>query len=204
MSKVHAAAGIVALAVAVAVALAGCASPASRFYVLAATAVPEEGGSVPDGVVAMDSVAIPAAVDRPQFVVHLASNRVFIDEFNRWAAPLSAGIARTLAENLAVLLGPSRVVSGPLAVSFDPAYRVSVDIQRFESIRGQGVVLDAVWVVRRTAAGGGATSGRSTLRETAGATGEGGDYEALAAAHSRALAALSRDIAAAIRAAGGR
>lgn len=201
MSKVHAAAGIAALAVAVA--LAGCASPASRFYVLAATAVPEAGSSVPSEVVAIDSVAIPAAVDRPQFVVHLASNRVLIDEFHRWAAPLSASIARTLAEDLAVLLGTSRVVSGPLAASFDPAYRVSVDIQRFESIRGQGVVLDAVWVVRRTAAGGAATSGRSTLREAATA-GEGGDYEALAAAHSRALAGLSRDIAAAIRAAAGR
>ena len=200
MSTAASAAGIVTLTAALA--LAGCASPPARFHVLAATAVPEAGTVLTKDAVTVEAVAVPAAVDRPQFVVQLTSNRVVVDEFNRWAAPLPASIARTLAENLSVLLGTPRVVSGPLAASFDPAYRVSVDIQRFDSIRGQGVVVDAVWVVRRSAAGGTVTSGRSTLREAA--AGEGGDYEALAAAHSRALAALSRDIAAAIRAEAGR
>ncbi|MCM8611943.1 PqiC family protein [Accumulibacter sp.] len=194
------AAAIVALALALLA--GGCASPPSRFHVLAATAVPDAGSTVTSDAVMVDRVAIPAAVDRPQFVVHRGSNRVLIDEFNRWAEPLPEGITRTLAENLAVLLGTPRVVSGPLAASFDPAYRVSVDIQRFESIRGQEVFLDAVWVVRGSSAGAAATSGRSAVREAV--AGEGADYEALAAAHSRALAGLSRDIAAAIRAAGGR
>lgn len=194
---------IVGLVLALSLALTGCASPPARFYALAATAVPDTASPPLSVAVAVDSVAVPAAVDRPQFVVHKGANRVFVDEFNRWAAPLSSSIARTLAEDLTVLLGTPRVVSGPLAESFDPAFRVSVDIQRFDSVRGQGSVLDAVWVVRSAAAGGTATSGRSTLREAVPA-GEGGDYDALAAAHSRAIAALARDIAAAIRARDGR
>lgn len=145
------AAGIVGLVLALS--LAGCASSPARFYALAATAVPDTASPPLSVAVAVDSVAVPAAVDRPQFVVHKGANRVFVDEFNRWAAPLSSSIARTLAEDLANLLGTPRVVSGPLAESFDPAYRVSVDIQRFDSVRGQGSVLDAVWVVRSTAAG---------------------------------------------------
>jgi len=197
------AAGVAGLVLALSLALAGCASPPARFYALAVTAVPDPASASLSDVVAVDSVAVPAAVDRPQFVVHKGANRVSVDEFNRWAAPLSSSIARTLADATAILLGTPRVVSGPLAESFDPAYRVSVDIRRFDSVRGQGSILDAVWVVRSTAADGTATSGRSTLSEAAPA-GEDGDYDALAAAHSRAIAALARDIAAAIRALGGR
>ena len=37
--------------------------------------------------------------------------------------------------------------SAPLA-NFDPAYRVTIDVQRFDSIPGQAVLVDAVWAVR--------------------------------------------------------
>jgi uncharacterized lipoprotein YmbA len=121
-------------AFALAAALSGCASAPAQFYTLAATARPEAGASPAAYVVAVDGVALPATVDRPQFVVQKGPNRVAVDEFNRWAAPLASSVARTLAENLVVLLGTPRVVSGPLAPSFDPAYRVTVDIQRFESV----------------------------------------------------------------------
>ena len=59
-------------------------------------------------------------------------------------------IARAVAGDLAVLLGTPRVATAPLA-NFDPTYRVTIDVQRFESTPGQAVLVDAVWVVRRTA-----------------------------------------------------
>lgn len=91
------------------------------------------------------------------------------------------------------------MVVGPLAANVDPAYRVTVDVQRFESVPGETVTLEAVWLLRRP--GAAATSGgRSALREAV----QGEGYEALAAAHSRALAGMSRDIAAAIRVEAGR
>ncbi len=176
---------------ALATALSACASPPSRFYTLAATAVPVSTTPASYGV-AIGSVAIPAAVDRPQFVIQKGPNQVAIDEFNRWAAPLAASIGRTVAENLVALLATPRVVSGALAPSFDPAYRVTIDIQRFDSLPGEAATLDALWLVRGHAA---PVSGRTTLREPV----QGEGYAALAAAHSRALAGLSRDIAAAIR-----
>jgi uncharacterized protein len=180
----------------VAAAAAGCsASTPARFYTLhsAATAESTPGAHY---AVMVGPVSVPASVDRPQFVVQVAPNRVDIDEFNRWAAPLPDGIARTVAGDLAVLLGTPDVATAPLA-NFDPAYRVTIDVQRFESVQGEAALVDAVWVVRKTASGV-TRSGRTTARETVG--GEG--FEALAAAHSRALAKLSSDIAAAIRAAG--
>jgi uncharacterized lipoprotein YmbA len=73
---------------------------------------------------------------------------------------------------------------------------VTIDVQRFDSVQGEAALVDAVWAVRATA-GGKTRSGRTLAREAL----QGDGFEALAAAHSRALAKLSRDIAAAIRAA---
>jgi uncharacterized lipoprotein YmbA len=67
---------------------------------------------------------------------------------------------------------------------------VSVEVQTFESAPGQMATLDAVWVVTR-AVDGGSRTGRPTVRGPAPQPG----YDALAAAHSRAVARLSRDIA---------
>jgi uncharacterized lipoprotein YmbA len=58
----------------------------------------------------------------------LGTNRVELDEFNRWAAPLDESIARVVAGDLAALLGTSHVSAGPLA-NFDPAYRVTIAVQ---------------------------------------------------------------------------
>ena len=165
----------------------------SKFYTLDSTASPE-GAPSATYAVAVGPVTIPAAVARPQFVVQVAPNRVAIDEFNRWAAPLEESIARVVAGDLAALLGTPRVARSPLA-NFDPDYRVSLDIQRFESLPGQSALIEAVWTVRASV-GGKTRSGRTIARESVQETG----FETLAAAHSRALAQLSRDIAAAIRA----
>jgi uncharacterized lipoprotein YmbA len=74
-------------------------------------------------------VSVPASVDRSEFVVQVAPNRVEIDEFNRWASPLGESIARTVAGDLAALLGTPDVATAPFA-NFDPAYRVTIDVQR--------------------------------------------------------------------------
>jgi uncharacterized lipoprotein YmbA len=172
---------------------AGCASSPSRFYTLNSTATGDGAPAMPDAV-AVGPVSVPALVDRPQFMVQVATNRVEINEFNRWAEPLNDNIARVVAGDLAALLGTPQVATAPLA-NFNPAWRVAINIQRFESVRGKSVLIEAVWVVRR-AAGGAAHPGRTVASEPVAGTG----FDALAAAHSRALAKVSADIAAAIRA----
>lgn len=173
-------------------ALAGCASAPSRFYTLNCTAVPT-GSAAADYAVLVGSVSIPAAVDRPQFTIQDGVNQISISEFNRWAAPLNESIGRVVAGDLAALLGTSRVAATPLA-NFDATFRVSIEVQRFESTPGRSAVIEAVWVVHKI--GGDVTrSGRTVASETV----QGESFDALAAAHSRALAKLSGDIAAAIR-----
>ena len=87
--------------------------------------------------------------------------------------------------------------TGPFA-NFNPNYRVTIDVQRFESVAGQDAMLDAVWTVHKKA-GGQTRSGRTIVTEPV----QGDGFDALAAAHSRALAKLSGEIATAIRAEAG-
>jgi uncharacterized lipoprotein YmbA len=181
-------------ALSIALVAAGCASAPARFYTLASTATTSDAPAARYAVI-VGPVTIPSSVDRPEFVVQVAPNQVEIDEFNRWAAPLGNGIARAVAGDLAVLLGTRDVAVAPLA-NFNPAYRVTIDVQQFESIPGQTVRIDAVWAVHATASGK-TRSGHTLASEAV----QGPSYDALAAAHSRALATLSTDIAAAIQAA---
>lgn len=172
----------------------GCGtSTPPRYYTLASTAT--STGAAADFGVLVGPVSVPASVDRPELVLQVAPNRVEVEEFDRWAAPLAEGIARTVAGDLAVLLGTPDVATAPFA-NFAPAWRVTINVQRFDSVAGEAAVLEAVWAVRRTT-GGETRSGRTVAREVVGGAG----LEALAAAHSRALAKLSGDIAAGIRAA---
>jgi uncharacterized protein len=171
----------------------GCGSaPSSRFYTL--SAAPTTTASPSSLSVAVGPVSIPAVVDRPQIVVSTGPNQVRLEEFNRWASPLQNGIARVVAENLVAMLGTPRVTLSSQVLSAEADYRAAIEVQSFESAPGEAAVLDAVWTVRR-AKDGTAQMGRTTVRELV----QDKSYDALAAAHSRALARLSRDIADAVR-----
>jgi uncharacterized protein len=172
----------------------GCASAPSHYYTLNATSTSSSVSAV-RGNVSVGPVTVPASVDQPQFVTQASPNRVDVDEFNRWASPLSDNIARVVAQNLVILLGTPNVAIDPLA-NFIPNYAVAIDVQRFESVRGQRAYLVAVWTVRSTAVGGATRSGRTEANEPV----SDDTFDALAAAHSRALAMLSGNIADAVRA----
>jgi uncharacterized lipoprotein YmbA len=187
---------------------AGCAStPASRYYTLSSTAGP--AGAAPAAAtpaaaapapaasglaVEVGPVLIPAMVDRREIVVSAGANEVRLEEFNRWAAPLQDNLSRVIAENLLAMLGTPRVTVFPQTLGADADYRVAIDVQRFESVPGTSATVDAVWIVRRTKDGKEAR-GRTAVREPV----QNNSYEALAAAHSRAVARLSQDIADVIR-----
>lgn len=177
----------------VAVLAAGCATPASRFYTLSTTPAP--AGAPVAYSVAVGPVTIPAVIDRPQIVVSTSPNQVQLDEFNRWAAPLQSNIARVVADNLASILGTARVSLFPQTMSAAADYRVAIQVQRFDTAPGDAASLEALWTITRTKDGT-AQTGRTSVRESS----PSGGYDGVAAAHSRALARLSRDIADAIQA----
>jgi uncharacterized lipoprotein YmbA len=175
--------------------LAACSSPPkTNFYTLspAASAPARADAKVPYSV-AIGPVRVPESLDRPQMVVRAGANQLTIAEFERWAGPLKSEIALAIAENLKSLLGDAGVFTYPQGEGAD--VNVSVDVQRFDSVLGEAATVELLWQVR--SAKGVPKSGRSLVREAAGGPG----YDALVAAHGRALATVSGDIVTAIRAA---
>jgi len=174
---------------------AGCAStPPSHFYTLSATAAPSTAAAS-SLVIVVGPVSVPAVVDRPEIVVSSGSNELKLDEFNRWASPLQDNLARVIAENLVAILGTRRVTLFAQIPSTAAQYRVAIEVHGFESAIGTSTTLDAVWTVRRTTDGS-AETGRTSVRESV----LNNSYDAIAAAHSLAVARLSQDIADAVRA----
>jgi uncharacterized protein len=172
---------------------AGCSSAPARFYTLspspAASSSPDAAAS--HLTVIVGPVTIPAIVDMPQIVVSKGPNQVAADQFNLWASPLRNNIALVVCANLAAQLGTPNVSS---VLRVDADYRVEIDVQVFESIPGEAAHISSMWTVRRVK-GGKTRTGHTDTREASPEK----SYEALAAAHSRALNQLSADIADAIR-----
>ena len=185
------------LCVAVALAAACASSPPSRFYTLSSTASAgaASGAATSKLSVVVGPVTVPSIVDLPQIVVSTGPNQVTIDEFNRWASPLPNNISRVVAENLVQLLGTPRVSQFQQSLSADGDFRVAIEVQTFESAPGDAATLNAAWLVRR-ARDGKSETGRTTVREPAAEK----SFDALAAAHSRALSRMTQDIADAVRA----
>lgn len=182
-------------AFAAALVLAACgSSPKANFYTLGSDSAKQPAAGNPSYLVAIGPIAIPESVDRPQFVVRTTANQVTINEYERWAGPLKGEISRALAGNLVQLLPGSNVYAYPQSASINADCRVLVDVQAFDSTPGDSAQIEVLWTVQP--AQGAARSGRSVVKEAAG----GGTYEALAAAHSRALTTVSREIAAAVQA----
>lgn len=181
------------IALAMSAGLVACASaPKENYYTLAASAPERQapGTAFSDVGVTVVATGLVEAVDRPQLVLRVSETRVQILEQQRWAEPLKSAIPRVVAANLARELGSARVTSQSRAPLGDTAYRVALDVQRFDSTPGEGAAIDVAWSIRRVE-GNAQASGRSSVTERAAGPG----YEALVAAHSRALGAVSREIA---------
>ena len=172
---------------------AGCASSPSHFYTLSATVAPVAATSKISVVVG--PVTVPAAVDQPQIVVSTGANQVTFDEFNRWASPLQDNIARVVAENLVAALGTPRVTLFPQTLNVGRRHSRRDRGSQFRIDAGQDGVarrdLDACAAPRTERPRRGAPACASPCRTAS--------YEALAAAHSRAVARLSQDIAEAVK-----
>jgi uncharacterized lipoprotein YmbA len=175
--------------------LAGCLGPrqdTSAFFLLSPVPPPAAEAPVPVAI-GVGPVAIPGYLDRPQVVVRLSDNEIALSDADRWAEPLAANIARTLVENLAALLPGSSYVTFPWYASEEPDLALALEFRRFEADASGAVTLEATWSLAR--AGARVDGGTALIAEAA----DGPGRAAAVAAHSRALAELSRQIAVAVR-----
>jgi uncharacterized protein len=177
--------------------LAGCASsPPSHYYVLNALSGDGKAQSADScASIGIGPVDLPEYVNRLQIVARSAQDEVLLGNFDLWAEPLSESVPRVLAENLSRLLCTKEIVLFPWKPSKAPEYRVEVGVVQMDGTLGGAVSLEAWWSV----SSGGENKTRAVRKTRYSEPVGGRDYTALVQAHSRALAALSRDIAAALK-----
>ena len=147
-------------------------------------------------VVAVGPVNIPGYLDRPQMVSRPSPDTLQFAEFDRWGEPLEKNLARVLADDLSTLLGGANVCVFPWPRSVPVTYQVTINILHLEKVSGGKVVLDASWNVLGDNGKKLLVMKRSTLGEPLD---EGAGFAGVAAAESRAVEALGREIAAVVK-----
>ncbi len=176
----------------------GCAPTAPlNHYTLSNLAVQgqravEASRSFPQSI-SLGPLTLAEIVDRPELVVRANAHRVVISETHRWAGPLKTEIARVLADSLAHLLDSRPVLLYPQRGAEQADVRVLVDVQRFESILGKAAMVDAIWTIHWK--NGTQETHHAHVQETVADE----SYDALVAAHNRALLTISQGIASTIR-----
>ncbi|RQV58826.1 hypothetical protein SAMN05443026_1016 [Burkholderia orbicola] len=179
-----------------ALALAACSSPPARFYTLSpadAAAPLRTAPANPAFLIEVPSVGVPEQVAKSQLVVQKNAAQVDVLEQERWASPPADEIRRALSDDLATQLGTIDVANSAYPAGV-PVYRISVNVQRFESWPGKRAAVDAVWSVRSLA-----TQAVMTCR-TSVAEPVADGYDALVAGHRRALDVIATQAAAGVRA----
>ncbi|WP_027209886.1 PqiC family protein [Burkholderia sp. WSM2232] len=174
--------------------LSACSSPPSGFYTLAGgMPLSKSRGTAPPALlIDVAAVDVPAQIARTAFVVHTGANRVNVLEQTRWASLPADEIRQALSQELAQRLDTFDVARSPRPAGV-PVYRVTVNVQRFESWPGSHALIDAVWSVRALASQTVVTC-RSVVSEPVSA-----GNNALVAGHRQALQQISANLAEAIR-----
>ncbi|AOJ00982.1 MULTISPECIES: PqiC family protein [Burkholderia] len=187
-----------ALAAAAAATLAACSSsPPARFYTLdaaAATAATAQNASAnPAFLIQVPSIGVPEQVAKNQLVVQKNAAQVDVLEEERWASPPADEIRRALSSALTRRLDTIDVADAAYPANV-PVYRVSVNIQRFESWPGKHAALAAVWSVRALPSQAVMTCRTDVIEPVQSG------YDALVAGHRQAIGELADRIAAGVRA----
>jgi len=175
--------------------LAACATTDSdHFYTLNGPAAPAPTAQAAAQPVYIEMLAVnvPAQVKRKELVVTTGAGQVDMLDHHRWIGPLADEIGHALSLQVSAELGAIDVYRTPYPAGAAP-YRISTNVQRFESVPGQYALVDATWSVRQVGSDAVLTC-RSVLREPVGQ-----GYDALVAGHRAALARLGSAMAAAVR-----
>ncbi|MGU7779035.1 PqiC family protein [Burkholderia sp. PU8-34] len=182
-------------AAAVVASLAACSSPPARFYTLDANGSGslQPGVANPPFLIQVPAVDVPEQVAKNQLVVQKGAAQVSVLEEERWASPPADEIRRALSAALTHELDTIDVVDSAYPPGV-PVYRVSVNVQRFESWPGERAVLDAVWSVRSLA-----SQSVMTCRTRVAVSVKPG-YDALVDGHRQAIGQLAAQTATAVRA----
>lgn len=175
---------------------AGCGrSSPTRFYLLTPRPAQNPVPAAAPLAVGVGPVELPDYLDRTQILTRAGDHEIRFAEYDHWAGSLKNNIAYVMAENLSQRLGLEAVYTYPWRAAVRVGVQVSVSVVRLDADPGGNAVLETRWTLL-------GDEGRRVLftRKSAFRTPvAGADYGGIVDAQSRLFAALSHEIADAIR-----
>ena len=186
-----------AIALTVGTLVTGCASllgesPPITYYTLTPTSFSDGMRAPADNrIIAVQTVRLPEYLNQKGIVTRTEDNELDVAANSQWAGTLDDNITKVIVADLSKVLGTTRIVAYPVSAALPVDRVVQVDISRFEAESGGNVQLSAQWIIF-------GDGGRSYAQIDGGsymASASDDDYRSIAAAMSRALGDLSRDIA---------
>jgi uncharacterized lipoprotein YmbA len=142
-------------------------------------------------VVLLEPVRMPVQVDQPQWVVRLPDETVAVLEQERWTTALRDEFQAALLEEL--IAGHGAIDARTIPAPATPAWRIAVDVRRFDSLPGREAKIEGSWTIQGGGGRGSTSRCEWLLREPAP-----GPLATLAAAHRRAIARLADALAQAV------
>jgi len=185
----------VAFSCALIIVISGCRSitPSVTYYLLNPVTSGQTSPADADGKRAMTvgirPIELPGYINRFKMVRRTGQNQLEVSSFHRWADYPDRMIQRVLGENLQILMADARVYSAPWPAGLQPDITVDFTFLELIGTTDKTMLLSALWTI--TGKEDPSLPHRTTFSETMAGTG----FDDLAAAHSRALEALCREVA---------
>ena len=187
--------GILLATVACALLLMSCGhSPSVQFYSLTPAAVSSSAAPL-DLSLSIGPAQFPRALARSQIVTRAGGNKVNVDEYHVWSAPLEYEFLRVLGDNIAADVQSDRIAVYPATPAFQVDYRILLDVLQFDGIPGESVTLRVRWAFAPPVGEALAVGTFEKVQPTA----SDNSYNALVAAHSAAIGELARTLTAKLR-----
>ena len=194
--------GLLVILAIVAIFIGGCTrSQNPRFYTLTPMQPDEvtskRGSPAQNAVIGIGPVTMADYLDQSDLVTRTSDNQLLKADYDRWAGSFKDDFINILAEDIGFLVPSERIYLYPWRGSVTIGYQVALEVIRCDGRLGEAAFLVARWRVFGGPEKVLLKMSRSSIREPV----TGPDYAALVAAQSRAVAKLSQEIAAAIKAA---
>lgn len=169
----------------------------TRYYLVDPVPVEGAAGTESSPSVEIMDLEIPQYLERFQIATRSGANGIVYAEYHQWGESLRKNLVRTLARNLAAMLGTTDVGT-PLNRSLStPDFRVQVHIDQFDQDVDGHVRLKARWQVLDTRAASALPASHAADLES-GESYQQGQYGPMVAAMSALYGTLAQQVAVSI------
>jgi uncharacterized lipoprotein YmbA len=176
-------------------------SDPTRYYVLDGPALPPGAANAPIGNIrlGLKVIDVPAYLRGREMVLRDGANQLYLEDYARWAETLQAGLTRVLKRELQANPAIGRLDAAPFPFDGAHDYDVAISIVRCEGATEGGREVARFAAIIEVTTGG--TDPQLVARKEFAAPEvpwNGKDYSELAAGLSQGVAALGREIVAAL------